>query len=298
MITKIKKTANYADAEAPVLGQPSSSFKKFFPLALRYFLLIMLFFFTAFPLFYVISGSLKSTADITRNVLIPTEFRFRNFTTVFSYPEIVLSFLNSTYIAAAAIFLSANVCLLAAYAIARRQEQMFKGWYIFFLSAMMVPGVSTLVMLYRLILNLGLMNTRTALILTYTAMTIPFGILILSGFIKTVPKSLDESAMIEGCGYFSRIYRIVLPLTTFAVMIFIVLQLPRIWNDFLHPLLFIQDKWKMTVTLGVYNFSRVKEADFGAIFALLTTAMLPPLLFFLFAQRYIYQGVISGAIKE
>jgi raffinose/stachyose/melibiose transport system permease protein len=278
--------------------QNSANIRRMIPGIVKYAVLIILFLFTAFPLVYVISGSVKSTADITRNVLIPTEFRFRNYAEVFSYPEIVLSFLNSTYIAAASVFIAANACLLAAYAIARRHEPIFKGWYLFFLSAMMVPGVSTLVMLYRLILNLGLMNTRTALILTYTSMTIPFGILILSGFIKTVPKSLDESAMIEGCGYFSRIYRIILPLTTFAVMIFIVLQLPRIWNDFLHPLLFIQNKWKMTVTLGVYNFSRVKEADYGAIFALLTTALLPPLLFFLFAQRYIYHGVVSGAVKE
>jgi raffinose/stachyose/melibiose transport system permease protein len=153
-------------------------------------------------------------------------------------------------------------------------------------------------MLYRLIFTLGLMNTRTALILIYSAGTIPFGILILSGFIKTIPTSLDESAMIEGCGYFSRIYLIVLPLANFAVIIFIVLQLPAIWNDFLYPLLFIRDKWKITVTLGVYNFSRVREADYGSIFALLTLALIPPVAFFIYGQKYIYKGILAGAVKE
>jgi raffinose/stachyose/melibiose transport system permease protein len=279
------------------VGGVNIQVKRHMPILLKYLVLLVLFIFVAFPLIYVISGSFKTTADINRNIIIPEKLHFSNFRTVFSYPEIIMSFFNSTYIAAAAITISVNICLIASYAIARRNERVFKSWYIFFLSSMMVPGVSTLVMLYRLILKLGLMNTRFALILVYTAMTIPFGILILSGFIKTVPKSLDESAIMEGCGYFSRIYRVVFPLTTFAVMIFIVLQLPRIWNDFIHPLLFIQDKWKMTVTLGVYNFSRVKESDMGAIFSLLTSAMLPPLLFFLFAQRYIYRGVVAGSVK-
>lgn len=265
---------------------------------LKYVILAVLVLFVAFPLFYIISGSVKSTSDITRNVIIPTEIRFSNFITVVSYPEIVFSFINSIIISGVSVFIAVNVCLLAGYAIARRPERLFRGWYLFFLSAMMIPGVSTLVMLYRIVLATGLMNTRLALILIYSATIIPFGILILSGFIKTVPKSLDESAMIEGCGFFSRIYRIVLPLVGYAVIIFIVLQLPRIWNDFIHPLLFIQDRWKNTITLGVYNFSRVREADYGSIFALLTMALIPPLIFFITAQRYIYQGILAGAMKE
>lgn len=264
----------------------------------RYVFLLVLFVFVAFPLFYVVSGSLKSTTDISRNIIIPRELRFDNFTTVFSYPEILFSFVNSILIAAASLTVSINSCYLAAYSIARRKERLFQGWYLFFLSALMIPGVSTLVMLYRLVLFLGLMNTRLALILIYSGVSIPLGILILTGFIKTVPVSLDESAMIEGCSYLTRLYRVILPLVQFSVIIFIVLQLPVIWNDFLYPLLFIQDKWKSTITLGVYSFSRVREQDSGAVFALLTLAMVPPIAFFIYSQKYIYKGITAGAIKQ
>jgi len=248
------------------------------------------------PLVQIVLSSFKSNADIYRGIFFPRSLLFENYVKVFRDSVALFSFVNSLLICASAGILIVFLCSLAAYSIARRREKFFQVLYGLFLSAMIIPPVATLVPLYSLVVKARLYDTRLALILLYTATSIPMGILMYSSFIKTVPMSLEEAAMIEGAGYFQRFFLIVFPLLRSITVSFVVLRIPGIWNDFLFPLLLLRSKWKKTITLMVYAFTREHEADSGAIFALLVLAALLPMLFFIFTHKTVYRS-IAGSVK-
>ncbi len=265
---------------------------------LSFLLLTLLAVVILLPIMHVVLSSIKTNAEIARMDLLPASWYGNNFVTVFNNPYTLFGFVNSTIIAASSLILIVFVTSLASYGIARRTERIFSFVYALFLLAMIIPAVSSMVPLYKLMSSLSLVNRHLSLILIYTTNGIPLGVLLYASFIKTVPVSLDESAMIEGCGYLSRFYRIVFPLLRPITATLIVLRLPVIWNDFMMPLLFIRDNWKKPITLVVYTFVWEHNQDFGAIFALLVLAMVPPIAFFLVGQKSIYKSITAGAVKS
>jgi raffinose/stachyose/melibiose transport system permease protein len=249
------------------------------------------------PLLNTLISGFKTSQEINRSQLLPAAFRLDNFDRVFRAPGVLLSFANSSAIAAGSIVLTLLLCSIASYGLARRKERLFSFLYILFLSAMIIPAVAALVPLYTMMRATGLIDRPLGLILIYAAGGIPFGVLLFTSFIKSVPVSLDEAAILEGCSYVGRFFRVIFPLVKPVAVSFTVLQLPTIWNDFLMPLLFIRSKANRTITLTVYAFTRERETDAGAVFALLILALVPPLLFFAFAQKQLYRGIAAGAVK-
>jgi raffinose/stachyose/melibiose transport system permease protein len=249
------------------------------------------------PLLNTIVSGFKTSQEINRSQLLPAAFRLDNFARVLSSPGILFSFINSAMVAVGSIVLTLLLCSVAAYGLARRKERVFSILYLLFLSAMIIPAVAALVPLYTMMRATGLIDNLLGLILIYSTGGIPFCVLLFSSFIKTVPTSLDEAAMLEGCSYVGRFYKVIFPLMKPVAVTFTVLQLPAIWNDFLMPLLFIRSRANRTITLAVYAFTREHETDTGAVFALLILALIPPVLLFVFAQRQLYRGIAAGAVK-
>ncbi len=263
-----------------------------------YFFLTLLAMVVILPIIHIVLSSFKTNSEIARMDIVPASLYLKNFVTVFENPYTLFAFFNSVILVVVSLFLTVLITSLAAYGIARRKEKIFSFLYGLFLLSMIIPAVSSMVPLYRLVTMFSLMNTRTALILIYTTGGIPMGILLYTSFTKTIPISLDESAMIEGCGYLSRFYLIVFPLLRPITASLVILRLPMIWNDFMMPLLFIRDNWKKPITLVVYAFSWEHQQDFGAIFALLVLGMVPPIAFFLIGQKSIYRSITAGAVKS
>ncbi|MDR6553525.1 carbohydrate ABC transporter permease [Paenibacillus qinlingensis] len=249
------------------------------------------------PVLYVFVSSLKTTVEINRVVLIPEQLYWTNYGNVFKNKLVLHGIWNSMFITTASMAVAVVVSSLAGYAIGRRGERVFRFLYLFFLSAMMIPVGSSLVSLYTIIKSLGLINSAFGLILIYAAQAIPMGILLYSGFVKTIPRELDEAATIDGCGYYRRFSTVVFPLMKPVSITFIVISAIGIWNDFLMPLLFITSEVKRTLPLAVYSFTSSHAADLGGIFAMLTIAVVPPILFFAFMRNYFFEGLTAGAVK-
>ena len=250
------------------------------------------------PVIHIILSSFKTNPEIARMQVLPATFNLGNYVTVFQNPYTVFGFVNTITIAAISLVIGILISSLGAYGIARRKEKIFYIILVVFLSSMIIPPISTLLVVYKMIIKMNLMDTRVALVILYSAGVLPFCILVYSGFIKTVPISLDEAAIIEGCGYFKRFYQIVFPLVKPITSTLVLLRLPGIWNDFMLPLLFLRSPFKKTITLVVYSFTWEHNQDFGAIFALLVLAMLPPVMFFLIGQKSIYAAISQGAVKS
>ncbi|HHV98451.1 MAG TPA: carbohydrate ABC transporter permease [Clostridiaceae bacterium] len=252
---------------------------------------------TIIPVIYIILCGFKTTYQINKVLTLPTGLYLDNFRKVLENSTAMFSFINSIIITAGTLAICIAFCSIAAYPMGRRNDKIFKYLYIFFLSAMMIPAVANLAALYTLMKNIGLKNTRLGLILIYTALQTPMGILLYTSFIKTIPKGLDEAAVVDGCGYFKRFYLIIFPLLKPVTFTYAVISSIFVWNDFLMPLLLITAPDKKPVTLAVYGFVNEHQSDFGAIYAMLIIAMIPPVLLFLFNQKYFYKGITMGAIK-
>jgi ABC-type glycerol-3-phosphate transport system permease component len=251
------------------------------------------------PLLFAVFGAFKTNAQIFSSSFFPRTFYLKNFITVLSQTNTGPVFLNSIIIAAGSILLSVVLCCMAAIPIVRRPEKYFKASYFIFLSSMIIPAISSVVPLYTMMAGLKMTNNIAAVILIFGVRNLPIGILIIAGFVKTVPITYEESARLDGCGYVQRILLIIVPLLKTPILSFMALTFPGIWNDFMTPLLFLQKPKLRTVTLMVYQFTRDHEADHGAVFALIFLGMIIPLAFYSVARKQIDAGIgaQAGGIK-
>ena len=249
------------------------------------------------PVVYMILSAFKNPKEVNQIVSLPSGFYLENFKTVLENDVAIKSFGNSIISATFTILIDIMLVSLASYGIARRKERIFSFLYLLFLSAMMIPVVANLPAIYSIILKFHLKDTRTALILIYAATQIPMGILLMTGFIKGIPKELDEAAIIDGCGYLKRFCSVIFPLLKPVVVTYALTALGYVWNDFLMPLMMISSESKKPITLAVYSFVNEHQSDYGAIFAMLVVAMLPPIILFVALQKHFYEGLSAGAVK-
>lgn len=248
------------------------------------------------PIAYIVVSSVKTNIEINRVLTLPAAPSFDNYLTVLRSPLFISGTLNSVVVTGGALLLGVSVSALAGYAVGRQRGRLFVAIYGLFLLSLMIPAGANLTTLYILMKNLGLLNSLLGLIIVYATSIIPFGVLLYAAFVKTIPLELDEAAMIDGCGYLTRFLRVILPLLRPAVVTHIVLSSVGIWNDFLMPFLLITSDERKTLPLAVYTFQSNRVTDYGAIFAMLTLAVIPSTLLFLLTQRYFYNSV-AGAVK-
>lgn len=249
------------------------------------------------PILYMVLSAFKNPSEVNKIVSLPSGLYLENFKSVFQNSVAVRSFLNSIVVSVATITIDIALCSLAAYAIGRRKEKYFSFLYMLFLSAMMIPVVANLPAIYNIIMKFHLKDTRTSLVLIYAATQIPMGILLFTGFIKGIPVEMDEAAIIDGCGYLKRFQAIIFPLLKPVVVTYALTSIVSVWNDFLMPLMMISSESKKPITLAVYSFVNEHQSDYGAIFAMLVVAMLPPIILFVALQKHFYEGLAAGAVK-
>lgn len=161
----------------------------------------------------------------------------------------------------------------------------------------MIPLISVAIPLYRIIGEIGLMDTKLALILIYTSINIPFVIWMMLGFFDSLPKELDESARVDGCGMLGAFIRIILPISLPGLATTGIFSFMLSWNDFLFGLLFTSTSAK-TVPVGISEFLTAYNLDLGPMTAAATLFSLPVMLLSFFMQNYIVRGMTMGAVKE
>ncbi|MCL2033140.1 MAG: carbohydrate ABC transporter permease [Oscillospiraceae bacterium] len=260
---------------------------------------IMLFasFVSLFPILYAILSSFKTKVEMGDVLALPSSLYLENYQVAWERSDFPALLTNSLFVTVLSMSIILVIGSLAAYPISRNSGKLYVFLYLFFLSGMMVPFQSGMIPLYGLIRNLGLMNTRLSLVLVAVNASIPITILIFTGFIKTIPRELEEAAKIDGCGYMKTLFRIVFPLLVPATVSVIILNILPIWNDFMSPLLFISRAELRTLPVGIYMFIGDRSSDFGPIFAISTLTLIIPVALFLSLQKYFYKGITAGAVK-
>ncbi|HOJ64061.1 MAG TPA: carbohydrate ABC transporter permease [Spirochaetota bacterium] len=215
----------------------------------------------------------------------------KNFVT---FPRVFFNTLIITVFSVVGIVITSA---MAAYALVRNEYRL--SWIIFllFTFSMVVPFQSIMVPLVETAKGLGLNNTLWGLILIYIGLGSPMAIFMYHGFIKAIPKELEESAAIDGAGPFTIFFRIVFPLLTPITATIVILNVLWIWNDFLLPLIILQSKELRTIQLAQYSFFGAYSKEYGLALASLVTSAAPIIIFYLIMQKYIIKGITSGAVK-
>lgn len=250
-----------------------------------------------FPLFWMVITSLKYENEVvTRSfTFLPANPTAANYIKAFSSTNILYWLLNSVYVSTLTMILTVLVDAPIAYAFAKIR---FPGRNILFwavMAGMMVPFQVLVVPLYLQFNSYGLINTLLSAVLPRVAL--PVGIFILKQFYEGIPDTLEEAAFIDGAGRFKIFARIILPLGKAALTTVIILSFINAWNDFLWPLIVINDSIKYTITVGIANFQGTHGTEYSLIMAGAVIASLPQIVFFLIFRRKIIDGIAMTGLK-
>ncbi|GGD62239.1 carbohydrate ABC transporter permease [Paenibacillus nasutitermitis] len=248
------------------------------------------------PLLFILLSSVKTAQEAALMTLaLPSEWKWSNFTVVFEQGKMLRGLTNSAIVTGGSVLLTIAIGVLAAFILARRSGKFMIFVYLLFVAGLIAPPsiIPTIKFLQMIHLN----NQFVGVILLYAALHSPFIILMMTGFVKSIPKEIDESAFVDGSRGLGLFIRIIFPLllpsiTTATVFVFL-----GVWNDFQWPLYLLGNSEKWTIPMSVYMFKSKFGTDWNYVFADLIIAMLPVLLVYSVAQKFIIEEMTAGAIK-
>lgn len=251
-----------------------------------------------FPYIYVICCAFKLGAEVIAvpPAFFPKTFSIENFVGLFERMDTVGYLMNSLITALGSTIIALVLGSLAAYAIQRSGAKLSVLLVILVLCLKMIPTSSIVVPIYELICNIGLYDTRIALIIVYAAINMPFVIWTMLSFYEGIPTTLDEAAYVDGATSFQTFKKIILPICKPGLATAFIFTLFLAWNDFLVSLLLTSTRAK-TFTVGLAGFLSAYNLDLGPMCAGAFLFSFPVMIISLAAQRYIVQGMTAGAVK-
>ena len=261
---------------------------------------IILLLFLLFPFFVMISTMLKSNAEAYAIPprWIPEKFVFTNFIKVWSQYELIVYFKSSLIIAIGATIINTLLTVPAAYAVARLR---FVGrgviLYLFLVIQMFSP-VIVVISLFKIMAGIGLLDTYISLILAISVFTIAFTIWMMNGYFKSIPKEIEEAALIDGCSRVQTITRVMIPIAVPGLVTAMIYTFIYAWNEFLFGLTFIQSKSKMPLTIALYNFVGRWSTQWEMLTTAAFLAIIPVLVLFYIIEKRLVAGLAGGAVKE
>ena len=253
------------------------------------------------PIILVLFASFKTKADMVRisPLLLPPKSRFTldNFQKVLGNKYLLVGFKNTGIILAVSIFFNVMFGTITAFIIERFNFR-FKGFIVgLFFVGMLIPSFVTEIARFKIIQGLHLYNTLGAPIVIYVASDL-MQLYIYRQFISTLPVSLDESALLDGCGYFGLFTRIIFPLLAPATATVVIIKAINIINDMYIPYLYMPKNKLRTLTTFLMDYANAQHGSWQSLAAGIIIVMLPTILIYLFFQRYILAGIAAGAVKE
>ncbi len=289
-----------AEAGAWITSRSRSRGGRGGPLA-RHLLLCLVSLVMLYPLLWMLSSSFKPGNEIFgSSSLWPSGFNIDSYKRGLTGLQVSFGkfFVNSLIVSLASVIGNVLSCSAAAYAFARLRFRGRNFWFALMLGTLMLPYQATLIPQYILFLNLGWIDTFLPLIVPKFLAVDAFFIFLLTQFFRTLPRELDEAAMLDGCGPWGIYLKVVLPLSLPALTTAAIFTFIFTWDDFFGPLVYLNDVNSYTVQLGLRSFvDSTGMSDWGALFAMSTLALVPILAFFLFFQRLLIEGIATTGLK-
>ncbi len=253
-----------------------------------------------FPMIWMIYSSFKTDQELFFSPWAPpVELQWDNFARAWTKAHVGDYLLNTLIVVVPALLLTLIISAMAAYVLARF-EFVGRGFLFYmFLSGMLFPVFLALVPLFNLVNQLKMLNTFHGLILVYIAYSLPFTIFFLTGFFKTLPTEIEESAIMDGANPYQVFFKVMLPMASPGLISMGIFNFLGMWNQYVLPLVLISDESKYMLSQGLafMLFKQFYENDWSALFAALTIIMVPTLIVYITFQKQIQDGITTGALK-
>jgi len=251
------------------------------------------------PFAWMLLASVKDLGQIYKvpPTWIPNPFVFQNYSNAWTAVPFDTGYMNSIIITVSVVLANLLTCSMAAYAFARIEFPFRKTLFILFLATLMVPEQVTIIPLYIIIKNLGLIDTLLSLIIPY-ALFNAFGVFLLRQFIKGLPIDLEEAAIVDGANRWTIYWRIIMPLIRPALAAFGIFTFLFQWNNFFRPLVFLNSIENYTVPLAINFFRGQYATDFALLMAGSAISIVPVLIVYIIGQRHIIEGIATTGLKQ
>jgi ABC-type glycerol-3-phosphate transport system permease component len=280
-------------------AQPRAGFRLFH---LNYYvLLVLITSFSVAAFGWIFNQSLKTNQEFigTRPFTLASDPQWGNYRLAWVNAEISTYFANSVVVTLVATVIGVAVSALAAYPLSRVEFRLRQPIILLFLVGLMIPWMVSFIPLYNVLQTIGLLDTRTGIVLVYATYNIPFNLFILIGFMRTLPRELEEAAIIDGASTTRTFLSIILPLSRSGIASVAIINILNNWNEFFYAYLFLISNNRLTIPVGLFRLGQA--ADYGTnwvtLFAGILITVIPVLVAFAFLQRQIAAGLTAGALK-
>ena len=251
-----------------------------------------------YPIVWMFFGSMKDKAEFYTNIWgLPKQIHLDNYIAAWKNADLGRRFINSLLVTLGAMCSMIPVTSCAAYAVARLN---FKGKnliYMYLLLGIMIQAGVLGIPTFTVAMKMGLLNSHFGLMLIYAAQNIAMGMFIMRGFFISLPRELEEAAMIDGCSRFGCFVRIIVPLARAGVATQVIFNGLTIWNDYFMANIMITKDELRTLPLSIANFVGKHSTNYPELFAMLTMATIPVIIVFVLSQKSFIEGVAAGAVK-
>ena len=273
--------------------------------SLAYVLIIAFLIITEIPVYYIVLTAFRGESEIYQSDIswAPQNLTLDNFKKIFAFDyeaqyNFILYIRNSLGVSTISTLIILMLGALSAYCFSK-----FRFWgntllMVLILVSRLIPPIALLVPFFKIATVLRISDTWTAIILTNIYMYLPFSVWLLKGFFDTIPKSLVDSALIDGCTNFGAFRRIMLPITRPGIAAAAILSFLFSWNEFIFPLILTNSEKAKTIPVGLYDFVGDQYVDYGSMAAATIIACIPAVIFVIFFSRYIVSGLLAGAVKR
>lgn len=263
-------------------------------------LIVAFLFMEIYPIFWIMVSSIKSNNEfaLSPSYALPQGIYWQNYVEAWNRGRMNIYFMNSAIVTVISLVLIVILSTTSAFALTKMRWRLRGRVMSMFLSGIMVPTAVVLIPLYMIYNNIGLINSRLSLILTYIAFGLPLSIFLLRSYLVALPDELMEASVIDGANIYQVFYHVVLPLMKTGIVTVGVIQFYFRWNDLMFSMTFINDSALKTVQTGLLYFSdQYGNRNWGAIFACIAISVMPTLIIYVAMNKLVIEGMTAGAIK-
>ncbi len=266
----------------------------------RFFFLSLYLLAAVVPLFWIFITSVKPSTEVYTYPLIywPKHFTLENYKFLFLFANFSQYFKNSLFVSIISSLVAMSFATLSGYIMARYKFKFKKTLIVFLFFAQMIPAYLIMIPQYKMFSDFGLINNLWGLIIVYVNIAVSFSTIMARGFFSRIPRSLEEAALMDGCSRVGAIFRITIPLSLPGLAAIFSFSFVNTWNELFTAALFLSSNSKLTVPVALYSFISKAGIQWNVMSAGLIVALLPTILVFAVAQRYIVAGLTQGAVKE
>ena len=268
---------------------------------IRFFILLFFFLLVVLPIYWMLVTSFKTNAEIVDAQQItyyPHVFTTENYQSLFNMLDYGVYLKNSIIVTLATAVFVVILSIFGGYGLARYKFRGKGAMLLYFLITQMIPSILVIIPMYIVYSNMGIINTRLSLFIFYAITNLPFCVITMRSFFERIPYSLEEAAWVDGCGHFQTLWKIVLPVMFPGIVAVFVFAFIGAWNELIADTIFINTPDMWTIPVGLKSLIGKYNVQWGALMAGGILALLPTGIMFVFVQKYVVQGLTSGAVKE